>query len=128
MQNKNKLLDLHQLRALRLRSNNKKIILCHGVFDLLHIGHINYFKSAKKLGDILVISVTDDQFVNKGPGRPAFKIDDRVKFLKEIDCIDYVCISNATTSEKIIKNLKPNFYCNRVQSLQLKIDNNQSML
>ena len=117
MQNKNKLLDLHQLRALRLRSNNKKIILCHGVFDLLHIGHINYFKSAKKLGDILVISVTDDQFVNKGPGRPAFKIDDRVKFLKEIDCIDYVCISNATTSEKIIKNLKPNFYCKGVDYL-----------
>ena len=109
MQKINKLLDLNQLRALKLRFNNKKIVLCHGVFDLLHIGHINYFKSAKNLGNILVVSVTDDPFVNKGPGRPAFKIDDRVKFLKEIDCVDYICVSHATTAEKVIKSLKPNF-------------------
>jgi len=53
---------------------NKKIVLCHGVFDLLHLGHINYFKSAKKLGDVLVVSVTNNKFVNKGPGRPAFNL------------------------------------------------------
>jgi len=111
MQNKNKVLDLNQLRTLKLKFKNKKIVLCHGVFDLLHVGHINYFKSAKNLGDILVVSVTDDVFVNKGPGRPAFKTDDRIKFLKEITCIDYVCVSHAPTAEKIIKNLKPNFYC-----------------
>jgi len=117
MQKINKLLDLNQLRALKLRFNNKKIVLCHGVFDLLHIGHINYFKSAKNLGNILVVSVTDDPFVNKGPGRPAFKIDDRVKFLKEIDCVDYICVSHATTAEKVIKNLKPNFYCKGIDYL-----------
>jgi len=117
MQKKNKFLDLNQLRALKLRLNNKKIVLCHGVFDLLHVGHINYFKSAKNLGDVLVVSVTDDQFVNKGPGRPAFKINDRVKFLKEIDCIDHVCVSYATTAEKVIKNLKPNYYCKGIDYL-----------
>jgi len=107
----NKILSLDQLKILKQKFNNKKIVLCHGVFDLLHIGHINYFKSAKKLGDILVVSVTDDKFVNKGPGRPAFKIKNRVELLKEINSIDYVCISYATTAEKVIKNLKPNFYC-----------------
>ena len=59
----------------------KKIVLCHGVFDLLHIGHLDYFKEAKKYGDILLVTITEDKFVNKGIGRPYFNsinLDDRV--------------------------------------------------
>ena len=108
---KNKILDLKGLQKVRQKFVKKKIVLCHGVFDLLHIGHINYFKTSKKLGDVLVVSVTNDQFVNKGPGRPAFTISNRLKFLQEIDTIDYLYLSNDFTSEKVIKNLKPNFYC-----------------
>ena len=52
-----------------LRKNNK-IVLCHGVFDLVHTGHLNHFKSAKKYGDILVVSVTPAKFVQKGLNRP----------------------------------------------------------
>ena len=111
MLKKNKVIDVSKLSLLRLKQKNRRIVLCHGVFDLLHIGHINYFKSAKKLGHTLVVSITDDAFVNKGPGRPAFKINDRVKFLKEINCINFICVSQDFTSEKIIKNLKPNVYC-----------------
>ena len=107
----NKIIDETGLKKLKLVLKKKKIVLCHGVFDLLHIGHINYFHAAKKIGDVLVVSVTDDSYVNKGPGRPAFTIQNRVKFLQEINCIDYICISRSLTSEKIIKNLKPDFYC-----------------
>ena len=107
----NKVLEFDQLKFFKSKFKNKKIVLCHGVFDLLHVGHINYFKAAKNLGDILVVSITGDTFVNKGPGRPAFKINDRIKFLKEISCVDFICVSQAHTSEKIIKNLKPNIYC-----------------
>ncbi len=109
MPSKNKAIDLKNLKKIRKRFLKKKIVLCHGVFDLLHIGHINYFKSSKMYGDILVVSVTNDKFVNKGPGRPAFSINNRLKFLQEIECIDYVHISNDLTSEQVIKNLKPNF-------------------
>jgi rfaE bifunctional protein kinase chain/domain/rfaE bifunctional protein nucleotidyltransferase chain/domain len=108
---RNKILDEAGLKKLKLVLKKKKIVLCHGVFDLLHIGHINYFHAAKKIGEVLVVSVTDDNYVNKGPGRPAFKIQNRIKFLKEINCIDYVCISKSPTAEKIIKSLKPNYYC-----------------
>ena len=108
---KNKNLDIKNLKKIRNKFNKKKIVLCHGVFDLLHVGHIDYFKSSKKLGDILVVSVTSDQFVNKGPGRPAFSINNRLKFLKEIECIDYLYVSSDLTAEKVIRNLKPNFYC-----------------
>lgn len=112
---RNKVIDIKSLKKLKEKHKRKKIVLCHGVFDLLHVGHINYFQSAKKLGDILVVSVTEDKFVNKGPGRPAFTILNRVKFLKEINLIDYVCVSNDITSEKIIKNLKPDFYCKGIE-------------
>ena len=53
-----------------LRQKTKKIVLCHGTFDLLHLGHINHLSDAKKLGDLLVVSITRNEFVNKGPGRP----------------------------------------------------------
>ena len=123
---KNKTLDLKGLKKIRQKFLKKKIVLCHGVFDLLHIGHINYFKSSKKYGDILVVSVTNDKFVNKGPGRPAFSINNRLNFLQEIECVDYIHISNDLTSEKVIKTLKPNFYCkgNDYSKVQSKHDVN----
>ena len=107
----NKLLEKNQLSRVKKRFPNKKIVLCHGVFDVLHIGHLKYLKLAKKLGNILVVSVTHDNFVNKGPGRPAFNVQNRLSFLNEISFIDYICISNSETSAEIIKNLKPNYYC-----------------
>ena len=55
-----------------LKTKNKKTVLCHGVFDLLHIGHIYYLEEAKKNGEILIVSLTSDKFVNKGPSRPVF--------------------------------------------------------
>ena len=123
---KNKILDLKDLKKIRQKFTGKKIVLCHGVFDLLHVGHISYFESAKKYGDILIVSVTNDKFVNKGPGRPAFSINNRIKFLQVIDCINYLCVSNDITSEKVIKNLKPNFYCkgNDYSKVRTKNDKN----
>jgi len=111
MSTNNKILDLKSLKTIRNKFKKKKIVLCHGVFDLLHVGHINYFKAARKFGDILIVSLTDDKFVNKGPGRPAFSISNRIKFLLEINCVDYVCVSSYDTAKKVILNLKHNFYC-----------------
>ncbi len=95
----------------KIRKNNKKIVLCHGVFDLVHIGHINYFKEAKKLGDILVVSITSDKFVNKGPGRPSFTLSQRLDFLEQIQIIDFIIVSNYETASNVIKKIKPNVYC-----------------
>ena len=105
MPTKNKILDIKNLKNLRNKFIGKKIVLCHGVFDLLHVGHIDHFRSSKEYGNILVVSVTSDKFVNKGPGRPAFSINNRLKFLRSIDCIDYLYVSNDITAEKVIKNL-----------------------
>tara|TARA_B100000787_G_scaffold170311_1_gene166232 strand:+ start:9395 stop:10909 length:1515 start_codon:yes stop_codon:yes gene_type:complete len=88
----------------------KKIILSHGVFDLLHIGHIRHFESAKKLGDILIVSVTSDEFVNKGPGRPIFNHNLRANAISALSVVDAVIISQHPTAENIINIIKPDIY------------------
>ena len=52
----------------RLRAAGKRVVHCHGVFDLLHIGHVRHFEQARQLGDVLVVTLTPDRFVNKGVG------------------------------------------------------------
>ena len=54
------------------RYDGKRIVHCHGCFDLMHPGHIKHFQAAKKMGDILVVTITPDKYVDKGPGRPVF--------------------------------------------------------
>lgn len=94
-----------------LKKKKKKIVHCHGVFDVIHAGHIKYFKQAKKLGEILIVSITSDQFVNKGSERPFFKINDRMQVINQIKDIDYVIESNFPTAKNMINIIKPNFYC-----------------
>ena len=74
------------------QARGKKVILCHGVFDLLHIGHIRHFEQAKKLGDVLAVTTTPDQYVEKGPGRPVFNEGLRAEAIAALDCVDYVAI------------------------------------
>ena len=80
-----------KLNKIRLK---KKIVLCHGVFDLVHLGHIKHFKSAKKFGDFLIVSITTNKFINKGPGRPIFDQNQRLEYLKELKIIDEVILSS----------------------------------
>ena len=98
------------LETLKKITKNKKIVLCHGVFDVVHFGHISHFVASKKFGEKLVVSITEDKFVSKGPGRPVFNTKIRAEFLSNLSCVDYVLINNSKTSINLIKNLKPNFY------------------
>ena len=93
-----------------LKAKQKKIVLCHGVFDILHVGHINHFEEAKSKGEILVVSVTSDKFVNKGPYRPVFSENFRAKFISSISVVDYVFINDEKTSRNLINIIKPDFY------------------
>ena len=105
----------------------KRTVLCHGVFDLVHPGHINYLKKAKKLGDYLIISVTSDKFVNKGPGRPAFSTEQRMSFLSELKFVDKVYESNDITSVKLIELIKPDFYCKGIDYPLSKIKKDKNL-
>ena len=101
----------NHLKQIRKLSKRKKIVLCHGVFDVLHSGHMHYFQQAKKLGDILVVSVTSDKFVKKGPDRPVNNLSERILLLKNIKTIDFVVESNYMTAKNIIQKIKPSVFC-----------------
>lgn len=85
-------------------------VQCHGVFDVLHVGHIRYLEAAKKLGDRLIVTVTADKFVQKGPNRPYFTQEARRKMLLSLSIVDDVLISNYPTAVEMIKEIKPDFY------------------
>ncbi len=89
---------------------DKRIVHCHGVFDLLHIGHIRHLEQARKFGDLLVVTVTPDKFVNKGPGRPAFDENLRAEALAALDCVDYVAINEWPKAIETIQTIKPNVF------------------
>lgn len=104
--------DIEKLTALLAdcRQQGKKVVHCHGVFDLLHIGHIRYFEEARTLGEVLVVTVTPDQFVAKGPHRPAFTQQLRAEAIAALSVVDYVSINRWPTAVEAIKLFKPNFY------------------
>lgn len=95
---------------LKKKLKNKKIGMCHGVFDILHIGHIKHFEQAKKIVDILIVSVTSDEFVNKGPNRPAFSQNLRMQSIAALKDVDYVFLSNSGSAVMNLNKIKPNFY------------------
>ena len=105
-----RLSSLKQLANLRYKNRKLKIGLCHGVFDIIHNGHIEHFKDAKKKVDILVVSVTTKEMVNKGPRQPLNNNANRLNVLKSIKFINYVYLNKEKDSKAIIKNLKPNIY------------------
>ena len=64
---KNKIVSLSEIKKFSYiqKSNNKTIVLAHGTFDLMHIGHVKHLKFAKSHADILIVTITADKFVLK---------------------------------------------------------------
>lgn len=85
-------------------STRNKIVLANGVFDLLHVGHIWHLEAAARLGSLLVVSVTDDSHVNKGPSRPVYAEEHRAELLMALKCVDdVVIVSNLIEALEIVK-------------------------
>ena len=85
-------------------------VLAHGTFDLLHLGHVRFLEQAKKLGDRLIVIVTADDYVRKGPGRPVFTAAERCEILSALRCVDGTCIVYDETALPAIKEYHPQLY------------------
>lgn len=94
-----------------LRRHRKKIVQCHGTFDLVHPGHIIHFEEAKKLGDVLAVTITSAPYVNKGPGRPFFNDNLRAKALAALEVVDHVVIVPFPAAVEAIELVRPHVYC-----------------
>src|SRR6202140_5195980 len=77
----------------QLRFAGKTVVQAHGSFDLLHLGHVRHLEAARRLGDVLVVTVNADRFVNKGPGRPVFNEALRAEMLAALEYVDWVAIN-----------------------------------
>ena len=88
----------------------KKLIMCHGVFDVVHPGHIRHFVYAKTKADLLLVSLTSDKHINKGDYRPHVPEDLRAFNLAALDIVDYVIIDTESEPIKNIKKIKPDYF------------------
>ncbi|MDD2773166.1 MAG: PfkB family carbohydrate kinase [Elusimicrobiales bacterium] len=100
---------LAQLCA-RFKRGGRKVVLCHGIFDLMHPGHIKHFQAARRAGDALFVTITPDRHVNKGPGRPVFTQNLRAETIASLETVDYVAVNEWPTAVETIKAIKPDIY------------------
>ena len=101
-----KLINLRE----QFKKKKLKVGLVHGVFDVLHSGHIDHLREAKMHCDKLIVTVTSDEYVNKGPNRPLYKCNKRISNLLSIRTVDYALENNNPTPIEIIKKIKPDIY------------------
>ena len=91
------------------RANSKIIVFTNGIFDILHVGHIRCLNEAKKLGDILIVAINDDDSVRriKGEDRPFTPIDERMEIISSMYFVDYVIKFSEDRVDKLILSIKP---------------------
>lgn len=109
-----KILPITKLELLvsQARESKKKIVFANGCFDLLHVGHIRYLMSAKKLGDILIVAINSDRMVRnlKGDGRPLTSELERAEIIAALECVDYVIIFDTPTVTELLILLQPDIH------------------
>lgn len=93
-----------------LRRRGQRLVQCHGCFDIVHPGHIRHLRQAKALGDVLLVSITADQGIQKGKGRPLIPEDLRAENLAALDFVDLVFVEHRETAEELLEQVRPDVF------------------
>jgi len=103
--------EFGSLEKILVRSPEKKVVLVTGGFDPLHSGHLAYFKSAKELGDILVVGINSDSWLKRKKGRSFYTWNERFQLIKNLEMVDYVIEFNDDENNSInaIKQVSEKF-------------------
>jgi rfaE bifunctional protein kinase chain/domain/rfaE bifunctional protein nucleotidyltransferase chain/domain len=108
-----KIRGVEQLAAVRdeHRAAGRTVVHCHGCFDIVHPGHLRYLQFAKQQGDVLVVSLTGDDAIEKSDGtRPYIPQELRAENLAALEFVDHVAIIDGPTAEPVIEALRPDIY------------------
>lgn len=93
------------------RAAGRSVVLCHGCFDIVHPGHLRYLQFAHQQGDVLIVSITGDDAIEKSDGtRPYVPQELRAENLAVLEFVDHVVIADGETGEPIIAALQPDVY------------------
>lgn len=90
----------------------KRLVFTNGVFDILHAGHVDYLEKARALGDLLIVALNSDESVKrlKGPTRPVHSLEDRMRVIGALRCVDAVLSFEEDTPENIIRHVRPDIH------------------
>lgn len=104
--------DALRRRLERERAEGRRIVFTNGCFDVIHRGHTTHLRQAKRLGDVLVVALNDDDSVRrlKGPERPVNSVGDRTAVLEALGCVDYVTVFAEDTPISLLRSLQPDVY------------------
>jgi len=91
------------------RREARSVVFTNGCFDILHAGHVRFLQEARRLGDVLVVGLNDDDSVKrlKGPDRPFSPLPDRMEVLAALECVDLVVPFTEDTPENLIRAVCP---------------------
>jgi len=104
------LLSRNELKEERekLRAAGKRLVFTNGCFDILHVGHVRYLRSARELGDVLLVALNTDRSVSRiKPGRPVIPEGQRAEMVASLEMVDYVTFFDEDTPYALIKLLGP---------------------
>jgi rfaE bifunctional protein kinase chain/domain/rfaE bifunctional protein nucleotidyltransferase chain/domain len=107
-----KILTPDELAEVReeLREEGQTVVQCHGCFDIVHPGHIRYLQFARDQGDALVVTLTGDASIDKGPDRPYINENLRAENLAALEFVSYVAIDHHHWAGPILEKIKPDIY------------------
>ena len=92
----------------KLRAAGKRLVFTNGCFDILHVGHVRYLRSARDLGDVLLVALNTDRSVSRiKPGRPVIPEGQRAEMVASLEMVDYVTFFDEDTPYALIKLLGP---------------------
>lgn len=103
--------ELVQLRE-QWRAHGLRVVFTNGIFDLLHVGHLQYLEAARALGDLLIVGLNSDSSTRqlKGPKRPLIPEAERAALLLGLRPVDYVTLFEDRTAERLVATLQPDVY------------------
>lgn len=95
-----------------LRAGGQRLVLTNGIFDLLHVGHVEYLEQARALGDALFVGVNGDDSARqlKGKGRPFVPAGERARLIAALACVDAAILFDELTADHLLLALRPDVY------------------
>jgi len=126
------LLTLETLQKVveELKSQGKTIVFANGCFDILHVGHIRYLKSARDLGDVLIVGLNSDTSVKriKGKQRPVTPLKERAEILSQLPFVDFIVVFDEPTADNVLATLKPHIHAKGTDYTEESVPERQTVL